>query len=165
MNEPENDTRAVMGVCVSERCLSVAVANDDWDGQWCAVQLLHEEAFQPGAEHVQRVDGGLQTASVIAQWAFARGVTRARIEQPGPGEESVSQSELSAITVAELIRVGIEVTAARLESAQGADEIRLRLLERGAPEGLCTAQYVAIAMLGEPRQRRTQRPLIGGIAR
>jgi len=153
MNQQKASVRAVMGLCLSERCISVAVVNDDWDGRWCAVQLLHEEAFPTGALHVQRVDGGLRTASVLAQWAYARGVTQAWLEHPGPGEEAVSQSELSAITVAELLRVGVEVTAARLESAQAPADIRRHLLQRGAPEGLCTAQYVAIAMLGEPSRR------------
>lgn len=156
MNQQKASVRAVMGLCLSQRCISVAVVNDGWDGRWCALQLLHEEAFPTGAQHVQRVDGGLRTASVLAQWASTRGVTQAWLEHPGPGYEAVSQSELSAIAVAELLRVGIEVTAARLEPAQAgasADEIRLRLLERGAPEGLCSAQYVAIAMLGE-RSRR-----------
>jgi hypothetical protein len=157
MTSELSETGAMMGICVGQLCIGAAVAGHAWNGTWRHAQTQHYDAFPADAGHVQRAERGLRVASEVAQWARSRGVTRAWLEAAEPDAEGITQAELSALVAAELIRADVDVVAVALDAAGAAsapNEIRARLLEQDAPEGLCLVQYVALAMLAAARHYR-----------
>jgi hypothetical protein len=154
------DKGALMGVCVGQRCIGLAVASADWRGDWRHARRQHVCALPCGASHVSRVELGQRAAGDVARWARAGGVSRAWLEAPEPEPESVSHVELAALLVSELVAMGIDVSSAGPSAAgpsKTPEQARQRFIAQGTPGELCAVEYVALAMLELAHQQRAGR--------